>query len=282
MEMNVILISMASMGGLGILFAVGLAVANRVFYVEEDPRIGEVLEALPGANCGGCGFPGCSAFAEAIVNGTAEINGCPVNTEEGVEEIAGIMGVEATAGERLIARVICMGGNKEAAFKAEYRGIKSCLAASISGGGDKLCEYGCLGYGDCVRSCPFDAMYMNDNGLPVVIEDKCTGCGNCVEACPRSIMELHPESHKLFILCKNEDVPKEARTVCTKACIGCGICVRAVNKGEIILENNRAKINYEVFGTQPVLPTEKCSTQSLTVLGDSKDIEELKQNKSAG
>ena len=276
MELNVILISMASMGGLGILFSAGLSIANRVFYVEEDPRIGEVLDALPGANCGGCGYPGCAAFAEAIVKGAAEISGCPVNTADGVEEIGEIMGIEATAGEKMIARVLCSGGVNEAAIKAEYRGIRSCLAAHISGGGDKLCEYGCLGYGDCVRSCPFDAIVMNANGLPDVIVDKCTGCGNCVDACPRDIIELHPESHKLFILCKNEDTPKESRTICTRACIGCGICVRAVNPGEIVMENNRAKIDYSVFGTQAKLPTEKCSAQSLVVLGTQEEIEKAK------
>ena len=254
------------MGGLGVLFSAGLSVANKVFYVEEDPRIAAVQEALPGANCGGCGFPGCSAFAEAIVSGSAEINGCPVNTADGVQEVAEIMGVEAIAGERIIARVLCRGGHYETAKKSDYRGIHSCIAASITGGGDRLCEYGCMGFGDCVDVCPFDAMYMDDNGLPVILDDKCTGCGNCVDACPRGVIELHPESNRLFVLCNNHDKPKDARSVCIRACIGCGICARAVEEGQIQIENNLAKIDYSVFGKDAVLPTDKCSTECMVVI----------------
>ena len=200
MDIMTIIIAMVSLGGLGMIFSVGLSIANKKLYVEEDPRIVEVIEELPGANCGGCGLPGCAAFAEAIVAGEAEISGCPVNSDEGSQLIAEIMGIEVTTSERLIARVMCQGGDYETAKKGVYQGVETCIGATFAGGGDKLCSYGCIGYGDCVDSCPFDAMFMNDNGLPVVIDDKCTGCGNCVDACPRDIMELHPESHKLFVL----------------------------------------------------------------------------------
>ncbi len=176
----------------------------------------------------------------------------------------------------MIARVMCQGGMVETAKKAEYIGIHSCLAASIVGGGEKLCEFGCIGYGDCVDACPFDAMYMNNNGLPVVIEDKCTGCGKCVEACPRSVIELHPENHKLFILCKNKDNPKIARKVCTKACIACGICVRAVDEGQINIVDNLAQINYQLYGTETMVPTDKCPTDCIVVI-DKKDKEKNKE-----
>ncbi len=265
--LNSILISMASMGGLGFLFSAGLAIANKKLYVEEDPRIGEVLEELPGANCGGCGFPGCSAFAEAVVTGVAKPNGCPVNTSDGAEAVARIMGVDAETGERLIARVICRGGDYETAKKGTYDGIMSCSAAHLLGGGDRLCEHGCIGYGDCVEACPFDAMYMNENHLPVVIEDKCTGCGNCAEVCPRNVIEMHPESHKLFIMCNNTDAPKEARQTCIKACIGCGICVRAVEEGEIVIENNLARIDYDKYGRVPIIPTDKCAPGAFVTFG---------------
>ncbi|NQU27258.1 MAG: RnfABCDGE type electron transport complex subunit B [Candidatus Marinimicrobia bacterium] len=267
MDINAIVISMASMGGLGLLFSAGLAIANKKLYVEEDARIAEVMEELPGANCGGCGYPGCANFAENVVNGKALIGGCPVNTDDGAEAIARIMGVDAETGERLIARVICRGGDYETAKKGIYDGIQSCTAAHLMGGGDRLCEYGCIGYGECVEVCPFDAMYMNDNNLPVVIDDKCTGCGNCAEICPRAVIEMHPESHKLFILCNNHDTPKVSRQVCIRACVGCGLCVRAVEEGEIIMDDNLAKINYDTYGRVPVIPTEKCSTNAFETFG---------------
>lgn len=267
MDLNAILIAMVSMGGMGILFSVGLSIADKKLHVEEDPRIAEVIEELPGVNCGGCGLPGCAKFAESVVLGEVEITGCPVNSDDGAQAIAEIMGIEVKTSERLIARVICQGGDFETAKKGVYNGLKSCIAATFVGGGDKLCSYGCIGFGDCVTSCPFDAMYMNDNGLPVVIEDKCTGCGNCVEACPRNIMELHPESHKMFVLCKNEDPPKEARKICTRACVGCSICVRMAGEGNMEMKNNLAVVNYDIYGKDPVLPTEKCPTDGLVILG---------------
>jgi ferredoxin len=177
------------------------------------------------------------------------------------------MGIEVTTSERLIARVMCQGGDYETAKKGIYQGVETCIGATFAGGGDKLCSYGCIGYGDCVDSCPFDAMFMNDNGLPVVIDDKCTGCGNCVDACPRDIMELHPESHKLFVLCKNQDSPKESRKICTRACVGCGICVRVAGEGNMEMKDGLAVVNYEVFGSDSVLPTEKCPTDGLVVIG---------------
>ncbi len=268
MDFTALLIAVVSMGGMGMLFSAGLSIADKKLYVEEDPRIAKVIEELPSANCGGCGLPGCAAFAESVVAGEAEITGCPVNSNDGAEAIAEIMGVEVKTSESLIARVICQGGEYETAKKGVYDGIETCVAATFAGGGDKLCSYACIGFADCVRSCPFDAMYMDDNGLPVVIDDNCTGCGNCVEACPRNIMELHPESHKLFVLCRNEDPPKEARKICTRACIGCTICVREAGEGNMEMKNNLAVTNYDIYGTDPVLPTEKCPTDCLVIIGE--------------
>ncbi len=269
MDFISILISMASMGGLGIIFSVGLSIANKKLYVKEDPRIARISVELPGANCGGCGLPGCNSFAENVANATIGIDGCPVSTEDAVSEIATIMGIEAISGEKKIARVLCRGGNEETAKKAVYQGIQSCTATMLSGGGEKLCNYGCLGFGECVESCPFNAIVMTENGLPEVNKDKCTGCGKCADVCPRDIIEIHPISNKLFVLCKNHDAPKVARTVCTKACIGCQICVRAVDEGAMFMDNHLAKIDYSVFGKHPELPTEKCSTKGLVIIEHS-------------
>lgn len=266
MDVNALLISMGSMGGLGALFSLGLILANIKLHVEVDPRIALIADELPGANCGGCGYPGCSAFAERIVDGSASITACPVNTEDEVAEIARIMGVDAEAGEKTVARILCKGGNYETAKKGEYLGIPTCMAAHLTFGADKLCMYGCLGFGDCVKSCPFDAIEMNDNGLPVVDEVKCTGCGNCVPACPRQIIEVHPISHRIFIFCKNKDEAKYARSVCTKACNACKACVKGVEGGQIVMEGNLAVIDYTIYGTETELPTKKCPSGAIDLL----------------
>jgi len=275
MDIGAVLISVASMGGLGIIFSAGLSIANKKLHVEEDPRVAMVIDELPGANCGGCGLPGCAKFAECVVSGEMSPSGCPVCAEDAVIAISEILGVEAEQSDRMLARVFCQGGETETVKKGVYNGIQTCVAATFAGGGDKLCTYGCIGFADCVASCPFDAMYMNDNGLPVVIDAKCTGCGNCVEACPRDLIELHPESHKLFVLCKNHDSPKESRKICTKSCVGCGICARVAGESNIAMDNHLAVINYNVYGTDPELPTEKCSTNGLVVLdvGQSLPVE---------
>lgn len=256
---------MASMGGMGAIFAIGLAIANFKLYVEEDPRIQRVNEELPGANCGGCGYPGCSALAEKIVEGTAPISLCPVITEDAVEEIAGIMGITAEAGEKKVARVLCLGGYNETARKGEYLGIKTCLAAHLTFGGDKLCQYGCIGYGDCVTSCPFDAIEINENGLPEVDDFKCTGCGNCVDACPRNIVEIHPISHNLFVFCKSHDEAKYTRQVCIKACNACKACIKGAGEGNIELSHNLAVINYDQYGIVSELPTDKCPNNCILI-----------------
>jgi len=267
MDTSTLLIAIASMGGLGLLFSSGLSLAEKKFYVEEDPRITKINDELPGVNCGGCGQPGCAKFAEALVAGDVEPNGCPVSDDDARIAIGEILGISVESGEKNIARLMCQGGNYETAKKAEYAGIKSCLGASIFGGGEKSCEYGCLGFGECVEACTFDAMYMNDNGLPVIIDDKCTGCGKCAEVCPQNIIEMHPESHKLFVFCKNLDGAKTARKVCLKACIACGICVRNVEEGQMEVKDNLAVVNYNGFGKEAKLPTDKCPTDCLATIG---------------
>lgn len=275
MDISSILISMAGMGGLGILFSAGLSIAHKKLYVEDDPRIQLVVDELPGVNCGGCGYPGCANFAENLVAGVVALSDCPVSDDDSKGEIAAVLGIEAVAGEKLIARLMCRGGHNESARRALYAGLESCLAAHVMGGGDRLCSYGCIGYGDCVKACPFDAMVMDANGLPVIFEDRCTACGNCVKACPRDVIELHPVDHRLFVFCKNTDSPKEARQTCIAACIGCGICVRAVEDGQIVMENNLARIDYTNFGREEVIPTDKCSTKALNVIPGKYDQPEV-------
>lgn len=269
MDINTLLVAASSMGGLGALFSIGLAVANKKFYVYENPKIGDLTEVLPGANCGGCGVPGCAAFATNVVNGVMDINGCPVASPEQMEEMAAILGVDASTGEKTIARIMCQGGINDTAKKANYLGGKTCASAHLGGGGDKLCSASCLGYGDCVEACPFDAMYLDERGLPVVIDEKCTGCGNCVAPCPRDLVEMHPVSSKLFVLCKNKDEALFARSVCLYACTACNQCVKnAPVEGGMTIENNLAFVDYTKMGKDAALHTDKCATNCLVIVGD--------------
>ncbi|MBM3289890.1 MAG: 4Fe-4S dicluster domain-containing protein, partial [Candidatus Hydrogenedentes bacterium] len=175
-------IVMAVMGG---ALALALAAANRKFYVFEDPRIGEVEAMLPGANCGACGSPGCRAFAESTVEGKTSPGKCSVSSPEGIAAIAAHLGVDAGAEEKRVARLACAGGSNVAWMRARYEGMQTCRGAALVAGGGKGCAWGCLGLGDCARVCEFDAIRMNEYGLPVVDESKCTACGDCVEVCPK-------------------------------------------------------------------------------------------------
>ncbi|PIS28576.1 MAG: electron transporter RnfB [Candidatus Marinimicrobia bacterium CG08_land_8_20_14_0_20_45_22] len=264
-----ILYAVLSMGGLGLLFSVLIALANKKLAVEEDPRISEITKLLPNANCGSCGYAGCANFAENLVSGKTQINNCPVCSDEAREAIARVLGVDVETGERRVAVVFCQGGDGIVSKKAEYSGIKTCIAASLVGGGERACSYGCIGYGDCVAACPFDAIHMSEQNLPVVDRTKCTGCGNCVTACPRGVIELHPISHHVFVLCKNHDTPKVARSVCQRACIGCMICERAVNGQGFKVTDNLAWVDHDVYTKELVLPTEKCPTKAIVILGQA-------------
>jgi Na+-translocating ferredoxin:NAD+ oxidoreductase RNF subunit RnfB len=261
MELTII-IAIITMGGLGFIFAGGLAYADKKLRVEENPLIAQINEALPSANCGGCGFAGCYDFAVNVVEGKSSPTGCPVGGEETAKQIALILGVEAGSSVKNYPVLLCRGGNSEAVKKmVSYYGPLSCKAMHIVSGGDKLCYYGCLGGGDCVTACPFNAMIMNENGLPEVIEELCTGCGICVKACPRNVLEMHPETHNVFVFCKNEDDPKRSKEVCSVSCLGCGICARK-SEGGIEMVNNLGIIVYDKLDESKI-PFEKCSTGAI-------------------
>jgi electron transport complex protein RnfB len=259
---SLLIISVATMGGLAIIFAAFLAIADKKLRVEENPLIGKVNDILPGANCGACGFAGCYDFATNLVEGKTSVIGCPVGGEETAKELAGILGIEIGSTIKLTPRILCMGGNKEAVKKiAEYAGPLTCRAMELVSGGQKLCYYGCLGGGDCVEACPFNAMKMNDNGLPEVIEDLCTGCGICADVCPRNVIEMSPADRNVFVFCKNHDDPKKAKSICSVSCIGCGICARKSNGG-ITMENFLPVIHYDKLD-EKLIPFEKCPTGAI-------------------
>lgn len=246
--MEVIVTSIISLGSIGVISAVILFMAAKRFHVEEDPRIDEVEGILPGANCGGCGYAGCRNFAEACVK--AEDLGslfCPVGGNELTGGIATILGLEAAKKEPMIAVVRCSGSKQNAPMRVQYDGISSCRLSHQLFSGESGCPHGCMGLGDCVDACPFDAIHINpETGLPEVIEEKCTACGKCVVACPRKIIELRPvgkKSRRIFVSCINEEKGGIAKKQCSVACIGCGKCVKACPFGAITLENNLAYID---------------------------------------
>ncbi len=243
--MQTTVISLISMGAMGGLFALGLAVASKKFAVESDPRVDEIEEVLPGANCGACGFAGLRSFAEGVVDGQAKVDGCPVGGARVAKLVAEILGVETEGPQRKVAQVLCKGGRAEASQRGEYDGPRDCRIADATSGGDKNCTFGCLGYGSCVAACPFEAMALDENGLPVVFEDKCTGCGLCVAACPRDIITLVAEDQGVHIRCRSLLTGRFVRQVCSVGCIACQRCVKVCPTGAIYMEDNLARIVYE-------------------------------------
>lgn len=257
-----VIIPIITMAVLGLLFSTGLVVAYQRLRVEEDPKIQEVSEILPQANCGACGYSGCRAFAEAVVKGDIAANGCPVGGKDVAQQIADTLGVEAGEIIKKVVRLHCRGTQQAAKNRGVYLGISTCYAANLIGG-NKQCTFGCLGYGDCVRVCQFDALFMREDGLPEVIEDKCTACGQCVDACPRNLFELHPIDQNIIVFCRSLDRGPAAKKACKNACIGCGICVRACPE-TIVLEENLARItDYKKIEPDTIPAIEKCPTDSI-------------------
>lgn len=232
----------ALLGGMGLILGLGLAYAARKMAVPRDPKVQEVDRILPGANCGGCGYPGCTQFAEAVCRGEAPPDGCVAASDEINRQIAEVVGKEISEGDRLIALVHCNGGHS-AGEAFEYLGPPDCVSADMVMGGQKICSFACLGFGDCAEACPFDAIEMGDNGVPVVDRGKCTGCGVCLEACPKDIIELWPVSREVVVSCSSRDRGGPARKACTVACIACGKCVRVCPVDAVSIEDFLAVID---------------------------------------
>ena len=245
---TIVIYTIISLSGLGAAAAVILYLAAQKFKVYEDPRIDEVEDALPGANCGGCGYPGCRGFAEALVK-SDDISKfhCPVGGNETMKKVAEILGQEIEEKEPLVAVVRCSGSYANRPATTNYDGPATCAIESALYGGETGCHYGCLGKGDCVEACDFNAIYMNEQtGLPYVIDDNCTACGACVKACPNDIIELRKKNkrnRKIYVSCVNQDKGALARKVCKVACIGCGKCVKVCPFDAITMENNLAYID---------------------------------------
>lgn len=242
--------------GLGLLMGALLALASKLFAVKKDEKAEAIKECLPGANCGGCGYSGCDAYAAAVSSGDAPVNKCSVGGAEAASKIAQIMGVDAGEQVRMRAQVMCSGTGEYAKKKYIYEGIDDCVAASKIGGGDKMCKNGCIGLGTCVRACPFDAIVVED-GVAAVDYSKCKGCGICVSACPKGIIKLIPFDAKHWVGCMSVDDGKNTRKACDVGCISCKICQKNCPAGAINVDNFVASIDYDKC-TGCDICTDKC------------------------
>ncbi len=243
--MSAILTATIVIGLVGLLVGIGLVYIGNKFYVEVDEREAAVREVLPGNNCGACGFAGCDAMAAAIAVGDAPANGCPVGGAAVAGKIGAIMGVAVGETERMTAYVRCNGSCEHTSAKNQYIGIRDCRAAALSGMHPWNCDFGCMGYGSCVKVCPENAIHVKD-GVAVVDRERCVGCGLCVKACPKQLIELVPYSQKVVVRCRNTDKGKDVKAACGVGCIGCRLCTKQCGTGAITVEDNLARIDYSL------------------------------------
>lgn len=246
--MEAIIFAVIILGVSALVFAAIIFFVEKKFKVEEDPRIDLVAEKLPGANCGGCGYAGCRAFAEAVVkNENLEGLFCPVGGNQVTADVAGVLGIKAVEKAPQVAVVRCSGTINNSPAKVCYDGAKSCAFAHHLYAGEGGCPFGCLGLGDCVASCAFDAMYMDsESGLPVISEKNCVSCGACVKACPRSIIELRskgPKNKRIYVSCMNREKGAMSKQNCSVSCIGCSKCVKVCPHDAIVVEHFLAYID---------------------------------------
>lgn len=261
--MNPIIITGATMAGIGGVCGVALALASRFLAVKEDPRVEAVTEALPGANCGGCGYAGCADYAKAIVMENTSVDLCAPGGAEVIDNICRIMGKESPEGAtRKVAIVLCGGDRDKSRQRFSYNGVADCVAAHAVDGGDKACRHGCLGYGSCARVCPVDAIEIR-NGLAYVHPEICIGCGACVKACPRHIITMAPVDRNIHVLCSSKDKGPIVKKVCEVGCIGCRMCAKLCENDEITMDGFLAVIDYDkTLENDKVV--EKCPTNCIT------------------
>lgn len=239
-----IVYSVIALAGLGLLFGILITFASEKFEVKKDERVEKLLEVLPNGNCGGCGFAGCVAYATAVVAGEAPPDLCTVCSEEDIKKIGEILGVKIQHKEAVTARVMCCGNADNTTEKYLYDGVKNCVSAIRVSGGFKSCAFACLGFGNCVNACNFDAIHIA-GGVAEVNTEKCVGCGACVKACPKGLILLVPKTAKYVVKCSSKDKGIDTKNSCKAGCIGCKMCEKNCPSDAIHVENNLAVIDYK-------------------------------------
>ncbi|MCK5674457.1 MAG: RnfABCDGE type electron transport complex subunit B [Spirochaetales bacterium] len=244
-----ILFSFISVTLIGGVLGIGLAIAARILAVKKDERVSKVEEILPGANCGACGFPGCSGYAEGIVNEEADITLCSPGGSEVLDKIAELMGQEAgSVGEKMVAQVHCRGNRDTSTYTYNYKGLNDCNAMQAMYKGDKDCKYGCLAGGSCIKVCPVDAISRDEKNRIWVNKDLCISCEKCVVVCPTGVMQMIPYSADAIVACNSLDKGGKVKKYCSVGCIGCKICEKKSAEGGFVVENFLATIDYDKKG----------------------------------
>ncbi|MBT4485114.1 MAG: RnfABCDGE type electron transport complex subunit B [Candidatus Latescibacteria bacterium] len=277
----VFLYTLVSLGSISFILGAGLAFASRRFAVEIDPRVEQLIEILPGANCGGCGYAGCAAYAGAIIGEDASVTLCAPGGNQVIQEISELLGLEEVKTVRQIAYLHCAGSKDKAKDKYIYDGIEDCRVAVLLAGGPKACNSGCLGFGSCVGVCKFDALTMGEDGLPVVDREKCTACGACVRTCPKHLFTLLQDTVSIYLACSSHEKGKAVKEACSVGCIGCSICVKVTESDEIEMKDSLPSINYNA-SMNLVLAHYKCPTNSYIDLAPKRPYMVIDKNNCKG
>ncbi len=261
--LELLILSVAVVIGIGVILGLVIGIAAKVFAVEQDPKIEVVTELLPGANCGACGFAGCSDFAKALVTGEAKPGACPVSSSEDLTNISAELGVKPGTEEKQVAIVMCGGDSKNAKQAAVYNGVNDCKSAALVSSGAKGCAYGCLGYGTCANKCSFGAIEITENNLAIVHPELCVGCRHCVAACPKNIIKMVPAEAEVHVYCSSPEKGVAKKKVCSVSCIGCRKCVKNADEGEMNINGFLASVNYDNPPPLDLIKKSACPTKCL-------------------